>query len=119
MTVLVTGVAGFVGYHVGAALLARGDSVVGSDDLNADYDARLKEARLERLSRKPGFVFHKLDIAARGALAGACKDTGVDRVVHLAAQPGVRYSLENPFAYERSNLAGHLEVLELCRDLAG
>jgi UDP-glucuronate 4-epimerase len=119
MTVLVTGVAGFVGYHVGAALLARGDSVVGIDDLNAYYDARLKEARLERLSRKPSFVFHKLDIAARGALAGACKDAGVDRVVHLAAQPGVRYSLENPFAYERSNLAGHLEVLELCRDLPG
>ncbi len=115
MTVLVTGAAGFIGYHVSAALLARGDSVVGVDDLNGYYDTGLKQARLDRLTPDPRFVFHQLDIAARGALAAVRRDSRLDRVVHLAAQPGVRYSLENPFAYERSNLAGHLEVLELCR----
>ena len=119
MTVLVTGAAGFVGSYVSKALLDRGESVVGVDDLNAYYDTALKEARLDRLRGERRFDFHRLDIAERGALAAACRDDGVDRVVHLAAQPGVRYSFENPFAYVRTNLAGHLEVLEMCRHLAG
>ncbi len=117
MTVLVTGAAGFIGYHVSAALLARGERVIGADDLNAYYDVALKQARLDRLTGEAGFAFHRLDIAERGALAAACRDDGVDRVVHLAAQAGVRYSLEDPFAYQRTNLAGQLEVLELCRHL--
>ncbi len=117
MTVLVTGAAGFIGYHVSAALLARGERVVGVDDLNPYYDVALKQARLDRLTREAGFAFHRLDIAERGALASACGDDGVDRVVHLAAQAGVRYSLKDPFAYQRTNLAGQLEVLELCRHL--
>ena len=117
MTVLVTGAAGFIGYHVSAALLARGERVIGADDLNAYYDVALKQARLDRLTGEAGFAFHRLDIAERGALASACGDDGVDRVVHLAAQAGVRYSLKDPFAYQRTNLAGQLEVLELCRHL--
>ncbi|MFQ5784409.1 MAG: NAD-dependent epimerase/dehydratase family protein [Alphaproteobacteria bacterium] len=117
MTVLVTGAAGFIGYHVSAALLARGETVLGVDDLNAYYDVALKQARLDRLTTAPGFTFQRLDIAGRGALAAACDGAGIDRAVHLAAQAGVRYSLENPFAYVHTNLAGHLEVLELCRAL--
>ncbi len=119
MTVLVTGAAGFVGSYVSKALLERGESVVGVDDLNAYYDTALKEARLDRLRGERRFDFHRLDIAERGALAAASRDAGVDRVVHLAAQPGVRYSFENPFVYARTNLGGHLEVLEMCRHLAG
>ena len=116
---MVTGAAGFVGFYVSRALLARGESVIGVDDLNAYYDTALKEARLERLSGETRFDFHRLDIAERDALAAVCRNAGVDRVVQMAAQPGVRYSFENPFVYARTNLAGHLEVLELCRHLAG
>ena len=119
MTVLVTGAAGFIGYHVSAALLARGETVLGVDDLNPYYDVALKQARLARLEASTGFTFRRLDIAERGALAGACTGAGVDRVVHLAAQAGVRHSLTHPFDYERANVAGHLEVLELCRALDG
>lgn len=125
MTVLVTGAAGFIGYHVSAALLARGETVLGVDDLNPYYDVALKQARLARLEASAGFTFRRLDIAERGALAGACAGDGVaamagiDRVVHLAAQAGVRHSLTHPFDYERANVAGHLEVLELCRALDG
>ena len=117
MTVLVTGAAGFIGYHVSAALLARGDAVLGVDDLNPYYHVALKEARLARLEATGGFSFARLDIAVRGALAAACADAGVDRVVHLAAQAGVRHSLTHPFDYARVNVTGHLEVLELCRGL--
>ena len=119
MKVLVTGAAGFVGYHVSAALLARGDAVIGVDDLNPYYDVALKETRLARLTADDGFTFRKLDIAERGALAAACSGAGIARVVHLAAQAGVRHSLDDPFAYARINVVGHLEVLELCRRLDG
>jgi UDP-glucuronate 4-epimerase len=118
MTVLVTGAAGFIGYHVSAALLTRGDPVVGVDDLNSYYDVALKEARLDRLRQFPDFTFHRLNIADRGALARACASKRPRRVIHLAAQAGVRHSLTNPFAYVHCNLVGHIEVLELCRHLA-
>lgn len=116
MPILVTGAAGFIGSHVCLRLLERGDEVVGVDDMNAYYDPALKKARLARLLGRPGFSFHEMDIAQEGALE-AFSDAGIDRVVHLAAQAGVRHSLENPRAYLRSNLAGHLEVLEFCRFL--
>lgn len=117
MTVLVTGAAGFIGSHVCHHLLDRGDTVVGIDDLNAYYDPALKDARLERLRCRNGFSFLKGDIADTGALADAVRGREIIKVVHLAAQAGVRYSLENPRAYVRSNLDGHLEILELCRGL--
>ncbi len=111
MRVLVTGAAGFIGYHVAQALLARGIEVVGWDDLNPYYDVRLKQARLARLGR--GFTFHRLDIADHEAVMRL--GDGVEVIVHLAAQAGVRYSLERPFAYAASNLTGHLSILELAR----
>ena len=111
MRVMVTGAAGFIGYHVAAALLGRGIEVVGVDDLNAYYDVRLKQARLARLGK--GFVFHRLDLADHDGLASLGE--GVEVVVHLAAQAGVRYSLEQPFAYAAANLTGHLSVLEMVR----
>jgi UDP-glucuronate 4-epimerase len=117
MAVLVTGAAGFIGYHVAEALLARGEDVVGLDELNAYYDPRLKQARLDRLAGRPGFRFVKGDIADEEALAGAAGQGTIDRIVHLAAQAGVRYSIENPRAYVRSNLVGHVNVLELARGL--
>ena len=115
MTVIVTGAAGFIGHAVAHALLDRGEHVVGIDIVNDYYDPALKEGRLATLTARGGFTFHKRDIADPGAVAGILSETGADRVVHLAAQAGVRYSLANPFAYERSNLAGHLAVLEACR----
>ncbi len=117
MAVLVTGAAGFIGYHVAEALLARGEDVVGLDELNAYYDPRLKQARLDRLAGRPGFRFVKGDIADEEALADAAGQGTIDRIVHLAAQAGVRYSIENPRAYVRSNLVGHVNVLELARGL--
>jgi UDP-glucuronate 4-epimerase len=111
MRVLVTGVAGFVGYHVAQALLARGVEVVGVDDLNPYYDVRLKRARLAKLGK--GFAFHQLDIADHEAVLKL--GDGVEVVVHVAAQAGVRYSLDNPFAYAASNLTGHLSILEFAR----
>ena len=120
MAVLLTGAAGFIGYHVGEALLARGDTVIGVDNLNDYYDPALKKARLARLEKHNGFRFHHLDIADEGKmveLARGCKD--VSAVVHLAAQAGVRYSLIDPRAYGRSNVLGHLNVLELCRHMDG
>ncbi len=117
MAVLVTGAAGFIGSHVSTALLDRGETVVGVDNLDPYYDVALKRARLDRLRGRNGFSFHQIDIAERGALAEACANAGIDRAVHLAAQAGVRHSLENPFIYVRTNLVGHLEVLETCRHL--
>jgi len=120
MAVLLTGAAGFIGFHVASALLARGEEVVGIDDLNPYYDVKLKEARLQQLVEKKGFAFHKIDIAdkpAMEAFAGTLQ--GVDRIVHLAAQAGVRYSLENPQAYVDTNVSGHLHMLELARHLSG
>jgi UDP-glucuronate 4-epimerase len=118
MTVVVTGAAGFIGYHVTIALLARGEQVVGIDIVNDYYDVGLKEARLAHLAGFKGFTFHRADIADPEAvatiLAGAGKVTGV---VHLAAQAGVRYSLKNPYAYVHSNLLGQVAMFECVRAL--
>lgn len=120
MSVLVTGAAGFIGYHVSEALLARGDEVVGLDSLNAYYDPTLKQARLARLRERDGFRFVRADISDHAALDEALEPfPGIDRVVHLAAQAGVRYSLEHPFAYAQANLVGHLAMLEYCRHREG
>ena len=116
MTILVTGAAGFIGYHVAAALAKAGEPVIGVDNLNDYYDVTLKEARLKELVRFTGFAFERLELASPGALADLVRrHPGIDRVVHLAAQAGVRYSLMNPRAYVTANLVGHLEVLESCR----
>jgi UDP-glucuronate 4-epimerase len=113
--VFLTGAAGFIGMHVAERLLRSGEAVIGVDDFNDYYDPSLKEARAARLSAYPGFSLQRLDIADPASLARALLASGADRVVHLAAQTGVRYSLSNPFAYERANVAGHLSVLEACR----
>jgi len=120
MPVLVTGAAGFIGYSVATALLARGDAVIGVDNLNEYYDVRLKQARLRRLREAPGFRFQQLDIAATGGLAAlAAAEPGIDRIAHLAAQAGVRHSLNHPQDYVDANITGHLAVLELARRLPG
>ena len=120
MTVLVTGAAGFVGYHVCEALLARGETVVGVDDINAYYDTALKEARLARLEGRPGFRFTRLSIADREAVAALMQaETEVDRIVHLAAQAGVRFSMIDPYAYVTANLMGHVVMLEAARHRPG
>lgn len=113
--VLVTGVAGFIGSHVAIRLLERGDEVVGIDNLNDYYDVTLKKARLARLEGRPGFHFVKMDVADRDGTAGLFKDEGFDKVVHLAAQAGVRYSLVNPHAYIDNNIVGFTNILEGCR----
>jgi UDP-glucuronate 4-epimerase len=115
MRVLVTGAAGFIGYHVAQKLLDRGDEVVGLDNLNDYYDPALKEARLAEIGRRNRFSFMKADIGDREAMARLFSDGGFERVVHLAAQAGVRYSIENPHAYADSNLVGFLNILEGCR----
>jgi UDP-glucuronate 4-epimerase len=116
MTTIVTGAAGFIGFHVSRALLKRGERVVGLDNLNAYYDVALKKARLERLKQSSAFSFVRADIADGAELARALEAArGFRRMVHLAAQAGVRYSLENPQAFAQSNLVGHLNILELCR----
>lgn len=120
MTILVTGAAGFIGFHTAQALLDRGERVIGLDNLNAYYDVRLKEARLARLSVRPGFVFARVDLADREAMGAVfAAHPEIAGIVHLAAQAGVRYSLENPFAYIESNVTGHLVVLEEARRLPG
>ncbi len=113
--VLVTGAAGFIGMHAAAALLARGDEVVGVDDLDPYYDVALKEARLAELAGREGFAFERLDLADGDATARLFRGGTFDGVVHLAAQPGVRHSLENPAAYLRSNVVAFGNVLEGCR----
>ncbi|WP_407155593.1 NAD-dependent epimerase [Bradyrhizobium sp. STM 3557] len=113
--VLVTGAAGFIGFHVAQRLLAEGRQVVGIDSLNNYYDPKLKEARLAMLSSQPGFSFHRLDLADRTAMKALFGEHRFPAVVHLAAQAGVRYSLENPHAYVDANLAGFINVLEGCR----
>jgi UDP-glucuronate 4-epimerase len=115
MAILVTGAAGFIGSNVCQQLLGRGDEVIGIDNLNDYYDPALKKARLARLEGKKGFSFRELDIAEEGVLARAFDGKGIVKVVHLAAQAGVRYSIDNPRAYVRSNLSGHVEMLEFCR----
>ena len=115
MRVLVTGAAGFIGYHLSQRLLARGDEVHGYDNLNAYYDPMLKQARLQRLKPQAGFGFSEASLEDRSALEDAFERFKPDRVVSLAAQAGVRYSLENPRAYIDSNIVGFLNVLETCR----
>ena len=115
MKFLVTGAAGFIGYHTAKALLERGDEVVGLDNLNEYYDPTLKRARLAQLESHPKFGFVKLDLADRAAMESLFAREKFERVIHLGAQAGVRYSLENPFAYIDSNLVGTMTVLEGCR----
>ena len=116
MSILLTGAAGFIGFHVAKALLYRGDRVVGLDNLNDYYDVRLKEARLAVLSALPGFSFAKLDVADRdGVLAMVERHGDLRSIIHLAAQAGVRYSLENPYAYIDANVMGTLVIFEAAR----
>jgi UDP-glucuronate 4-epimerase len=119
MTILVTGAAGFIGYHVCQKLLKRHQKVIGIDNLNHYYDVHLKKARLAQLQSKPHFQFHKIDIANKAEFDAFIKNNPqITRIVHLAAQAGVRYSLTNPFAYTEANVVGHLAILEACRTLS-
>jgi len=114
--ILVTGAAGFIGSHVACALLDRGDSVIGIDSLNEYYDPQLKKARLRRLLKdRKGFTFYKADIADSRKMDDIFSSHRIDKICHLAAQAGVRYSLENPFAYIRSNVQGTTVIFELAR----
>lgn len=117
MAVLVTGVAGFIGFHLADALMTRGEHVVGIDNFNSYYDPALKSARVDALLGRHGanFTLHRLDFANETALEMALTNADFDRIVHLGAQAGVRYSLENPGAYVRSNLVGHVNILEIAR----
>ncbi|MBC8355051.1 MAG: NAD-dependent epimerase [Planctomycetes bacterium] len=112
---LVTGAAGFIGYHVASKLVDRGDRVVGIDSLNDYYSVQLKNDRLAQLNGRDGFVFQELDVADDAGLQKLCSQERPDVVIHLAAQAGVRYSLENPGAYVQSNLVGFANILEACR----
>ena len=118
-TVIVTGAAGFIGRAVSERLLDRGETVVGVDVFNAYYEPALKEARAATLEGREGFRMVRADIADAPAFAALLKETGARRVVHLAAQAGVRYSIEQPFAYQHANLLGHLSVIEACRHAEG
>ena len=113
--VLLTGAAGFVGFHVANRLLDQGIAVTGVDNLNAYYPVKLKEERLKRLAARDGFEFHRIDVSDHEGLKALPAASSAEVVLHLAAQAGVRYSLENPFAYAQSNLMGHLSILELVR----
>ena len=115
MKILVTGSAGFIGFHVAQRLCGQGHEVVGIDNLNDYYDVNLKLARLNELASEPLFKFIKLDLADRDGVAQLFSEEKFNRVIHLAAQAGVRYSIDNPMAYADSNLVGHLTILEGCR----
>jgi UDP-glucuronate 4-epimerase len=115
MRILLTGAAGFIGMHTALRLLARGDEVIGVDNLNDYYEVSLKEARLARLTPHRGFQFHKLSVEDREQMAALFAATKPDRVIHLAAQAGVRYSLQNPHAYIDANVQGFINILEGCR----
>jgi UDP-glucuronate 4-epimerase len=119
MTYLVTGAAGFIGFHAASALLQRGDKVIGIDNLNDYYNPKLKSDRLAELEKYKGFRFHKVELADQVALKEVLKQYNIRRVIHLAAQAGVRYSIEHPETYVTSNLIGHFNVLEYCRHLDG
>lgn len=120
MTILVTGVAGFIGYHLADRLMARGDAVIGIDNVNDYYDQQVKRDRLADLTARHGaaFRFHETDFADHAALDAALAQERFDGIAHLGAQPGVRYSIENPRAYVQSNLVGHLNMLEVARHRA-
>jgi len=115
MKFLVTGAAGFIGFHTTQYLLARGDSVIGIDNLNDYYDPALKEARLLKLKSNSNFSFHKIDIIDKDRINNIFESESPDYVIHLAAQAGVRYSIENPYAYIDSNIIGFMNILEACR----
>jgi len=115
MTVLVTGAAGFIGYHTALRLLSRGERVVGVDNMNPYYSPTLKDERLRGLLDHQNFTFHQIDIADRIAMNEAVADLKLTSIIHLAAQAGVRYSLKNPFAYVEANLVGHMVILEMAR----
>jgi UDP-glucuronate 4-epimerase len=115
MKILVTGAAGFIGFHTAARLVARGDMVVGLDNLNDYYDVRLKQARLAQLEKAAGFRFVRLDLVDRPGMAALFAQEKFERVIHLGAQAGVRYSIQNPLAYVDSNVVGTANVLEGCR----
>lgn len=115
MRILVTGAAGFIGYHTAKALIECGHEVIGIDNLNTYYDVRLKEDRLAQLRDAPGFSFHKLDLADRAGVEKLFAETRPRRVIHLAAQAGVRYGMDHPHTYVDSNIVGTLHVLEGCR----
>jgi len=118
MTILVTGAAGFIGFHVCQALLARGETVIGVDNLNDYYDVSLKEGRLAQLTEQPGFSFLRLDISDKDAILGlADSHPEIRGIINLAAQAGVRYSLIDPYAYVQANVLGHLVMMELARRL--
>jgi len=115
MTYLVTGAAGFIGFHVAQGLLDKGEEVVGVDNLNAYYSPKLKQDRLAELEKHNGFRFHQVDLADGKAFLDALKPYRIPKVIHLAAQAGVRYSIESPDTYIASNLVGHFNILEYCR----
>lgn len=118
MSVLVTGIAGFIGYHTAEALLKRGEEVIGLDSLNDYYDVTLKQARLARLQKYKNFTFHLCNIADYPALkAIVLRHKDIHAIIHLAAQAGVRYSLSHPFAYTEANITGHLAMLEICKEI--
>ncbi len=118
MTILLTGAAGFIGYHTSKRLLDRGERVIGIDNLNDYYDVNLKKNRLARLEGQVGFSFEKIDISDKDAIFDLfARNSEIDRIIHLAAQAGVRYSLVNPYAYLRANVDGHVILLEACRGL--
>jgi UDP-glucuronate 4-epimerase len=117
MTFLITGVAGFIGFHTASELLAKGESVIGIDNLNDYYSPELKKARLDQLMSHSQFEFHQVDIAEEKEIRYALDGKSVHKIIHLAAQAGVRYSIENPSSYVRSNLVGHANLLEYARNL--
>jgi len=118
MPIFITGVAGFIGFHVAKLLLERGERIIGVDNLNDYYDVSLKEARLDVLRGYKGFEFHKLDIADRSAIEELfLRNRDISRVIHLASQAGVRYSLKDPYSYLQTNIYGHLNLLEMLRSL--